>query len=113
MEVGGYGIRVNGVTPGPVEGPRITRIVDYKSKTRGISREEVIRGYSEDGALDRFLRPEEIASAILFLCSDESSGITGQIVRVDGGADLGPWRRDISSVVLPGVYPHKVMNETS
>jgi NAD(P)-dependent dehydrogenase (short-subunit alcohol dehydrogenase family) len=107
MEVGGYGIRVNGVTPGPVEGPRMTKIVDYKSREKGVPFKDVYQAYSEEVALERFIKPEEIAAGIIFLCSDESSAVTGQILRVDAGAHLGPFRRDWSSVVLPGAYPRR------
>lgn len=112
MEVGGYGIRVNGITPGPVEGPRMTTIVENKAKERHLPSEVVYKTYAEESALARFLKPEEIAAGILFLCSDESSGITGQIIRIDAGANLGPFRRDISGVALPGAYPHKGETES-
>ena len=55
-----------------------------------------IRGYIEQGRVDaddivrltpmrRFASPEEIASAIIFLASDEASYITGAVLAVDGG----------------------------
>lgn len=112
MEVGGYGIRVNAITPGPVEGPRMTHITEHKAQIRGLPFEKVYRTYAEESALARFIKPEEIAAGVVFLCTD-GTGITGQIIRIDGGANLGPFRRDISSVILLGAYPHKKKEEKS
>lgn len=106
MEVGGYGIRVNAITPGPVEGPRMTKIMEYKAKATGLTPDKVEKTYAEESALNRFVKPEEIAAGVVFLCTD-ATAITGQIIRIDGGANLGPFRRDTASVKLPGAFPHK------
>lgn len=112
MEVGGYGIRVNAITPGPVEGLRMARIIEHKAKGKGLPFEKVYRAYAEESALARFIKPEEIAAGVVFLCTD-GTAVTGQTIRIDGGANLGPFRRDLSPIVLPGVYPHKSYEEES
>jgi NAD(P)-dependent dehydrogenase (short-subunit alcohol dehydrogenase family) len=77
------GIRVNAICPGwvdtPFNGP-------YESQLGGrAALEKVVRDLVPMG---RFGRPEEIAEAILFLCSDRSAFITGHALVVDGGECL-------------------------
>ena len=73
-EVAPSGIRVNCVSPGFV----------LTDMTRGFD-EGVIAGICEETPLLRAGTPEDIASAVLFLASDEASFITGQVLSVDGG----------------------------
>jgi len=73
-EVAPSGIRVNCVAPGFV----------LTDMTRGFD-EGVIAGICEETPLLRAGTPEDIASAVLFLASDEASFITGQVLSVDGG----------------------------
>ena len=73
-EVAPSGIRVNCVAPGFV----------LTDMTRGFD-EGVIAGICEETPLLRAGTPEDIASAVLFLASEEASFITGQVLTVDGG----------------------------
>jgi NAD(P)-dependent dehydrogenase (short-subunit alcohol dehydrogenase family) len=76
MEGGPHGIRANSVSPGLVEVP----------KTRVLLEDESFRRTMLDKLmLPRWGQPEDIASAALFLASDEASWITGIDLRVDGG----------------------------
>jgi len=76
LDYGGQGIRVNAVAPGTIETPAITSILS----------DPVRREYLESKILlGRLGQPDDIARAILFLASDESSFMTGQIMVVDGG----------------------------
>lgn len=68
-ECGHEGIRSNAVCPGPIES-EMTAGIDY-----GV----------EDQPITRMGRPEEIASAVVYLASDMSSFVTGQTLNVDGG----------------------------
>ncbi|NIM44553.1 MAG: SDR family oxidoreductase, partial [Nitrososphaeria archaeon] len=82
-----YNIRVNAVSPGATEGGRMTRIMEYKAKLWGKNSDEVRQQYCNDTALKRFLQPQEIAAAVLFLVTD-GTGITGQAISVDAGWDV-------------------------
>jgi 3-oxoacyl-[acyl-carrier protein] reductase len=79
IELGPYGINVNAVVPGPTNTGRL-RV--------GRTEEEYERVLSEHAKLNVFGgigEPQDVANAVLFFASDESSFITGQIVNVDGG----------------------------
>jgi NAD(P)-dependent dehydrogenase (short-subunit alcohol dehydrogenase family) len=74
------GIRVNCVCPGPVDTPLLEAIIRGSSDP-----EKERRSILDKTLMKRFGQPTEIASAILFLASDESSYMTGSILLVDGG----------------------------
>jgi NAD(P)-dependent dehydrogenase (short-subunit alcohol dehydrogenase family) len=75
-EVADQGIRVNAVCPGPIETPMITRIES------GAYSEEKL---TQMVPMHRLGKPEEVANAVVFLCSGEASYITGHSLSVDGG----------------------------
>ena len=85
MEVGKYNIRVNCIAPGPVYGERIENVIKARSKTFGVPEEEIAKQLVSRASLAKFVTAEEVAWAAVFLASDESSGITGQTISVDGG----------------------------
>ena len=72
------GIRINAVCPGAIETPMLLGAIE----ARGRDRDEVARRLSLFG---RFGTTEEIAQAVLWLCSDDSSFTTGHALAVDGG----------------------------
>jgi NAD(P)-dependent dehydrogenase (short-subunit alcohol dehydrogenase family) len=74
VELAPRGIRVNVLSPGPTETPMLA---DVSDDVRALILSRV--------PLGRLARPEEIASAALFLASDESSYMTGSDLHVDGG----------------------------
>lgn len=73
----GPNIRVNAIAPGMID----------TDMTAGDS-EEHIKQYSSEATLKRIGKPEEIAKAVLFLASDDSSYITGEVIIADGGYNL-------------------------
>ena len=78
-EVAPYGINVNSISPGVIGTPRV----------REINR-DTIQQWQEGIPLGRLGKPEEVASVVLFLASDEASYITGENITVAGGLPLGP-----------------------
>jgi NAD(P)-dependent dehydrogenase (short-subunit alcohol dehydrogenase family) len=78
------GIRVNAVCPGDTF---VDRWIEkgYFEGSNPVTMEEAIQGASDYIPMGRFGKPEEIANAVLFLASDESSFVTGHLLLVDGG----------------------------
>ncbi len=73
-EVGGMGIRVNAIAPGPTD--------TAATRTQaGDAAKDLVKGL----AIKRMGQPEDMVGACVFLLSDESSWVTGQILAVDGG----------------------------
>ena len=81
----GPGIRVNCVCPGPTD---TARVREYPPRPRDLSEEDKARAGERVWGLKRLARPEEIAYAVLFLASDESSFVTGHALVVDGGQTI-------------------------
>ena len=73
-EVGKRNITINSIAPGFIE-------TDMTQQSDGVNADELIK----DIPLGRFGKPDEIAHLVSFLCSDEASYITGQIVHINGG----------------------------
>jgi len=84
-EVGPCGIRVNVISPGPVEGERIEWVVRRLAEARGIPVEEARRSLAEASPMGRFVLAEEVARAAVFLASDLASAITGEDLNVSAG----------------------------
>ena len=87
-EVGRYGIRVNSIAPGAVEGARIERVFSVLGRDLGISYEEVVKMSNSMAALGRMVKPEEVAALAVFLASEQSSAITGQTINCDAGSNM-------------------------
>ena len=78
-----HGIRVNVVSPGPIETPIFGRGGMSAEAAAGLK-----QAWAAKNPMKRFGTPEEVAATVLFLASDEASYITGVDLLVDGG--LGP-----------------------
>ncbi|KAA1193308.1 SDR family oxidoreductase [Pseudohalioglobus sediminis] len=77
-EYGGQGIRINAVSPGVIRTPGLEAYFEEQPK--------VAEGLKRAAVMNRLGEPEEIAQAVVFLCSDRASFITGQLLSVDGGS---------------------------
>jgi 3-oxoacyl-[acyl-carrier protein] reductase len=83
------GVLVNAVTPGPTASELWLApggLADQTARARGISREEVLEATASRVPRGRLARVEEIAAAIVFLCSEPASNVVGAAWSVDGGA---------------------------
>lgn len=78
LELAPRGIRVNAVCPGPIEGDRIEQVMDMHAAAEGRTHAEVRAAWEQAAPMKRFARPEEVAAQIAFLCSEDSSCMTGQ-----------------------------------
>jgi 3-oxoacyl-[acyl-carrier protein] reductase len=76
-ELGNRGVRANVVAPGYVD-TRLTQVIADEMKELMLA----------NTPLGRFGRPEDIAGAVRFLCSDDASFITGEVLLVDGGLGM-------------------------
>ncbi|MEO1493757.1 MAG: SDR family oxidoreductase [Pseudomonadota bacterium] len=84
MELGPFGIRVNAVCPGAVEGPRMDRVIANEANARGESEETVRQSYVTGVSMKTWVQAEDIASSIFFLASDAGQKISGQVLAIDG-----------------------------
>ena len=87
LELGPKGIRCNCIQPGAVEGERIDRVIKAKAEASGISENQMRDELVSITALRSFVGATDIASMILFLCSDAGSRISGQALSVDAGLE--------------------------
>ena len=84
MDLAKDNIRVNAVCPGSIK----TRATDRHIESLGLDKDEAYTEFGQDSLLKRMGEPEEIASGVLFLASDEASFMTGAQMVIDGGATI-------------------------
>jgi NAD(P)-dependent dehydrogenase (short-subunit alcohol dehydrogenase family) len=84
-EVGPYGIRVNVISPGAVEGERIKRVVREMAASQGINEDEALQQFTRNSPLGRIVPSEDIAAAAVFLASEKAASITGEDLNVSSG----------------------------
>ena len=84
MELGPYGVRANAICPGAVEGERMEGVLTREATARGMTRDEVYRGYASGTSMGRFVEARDIAAMAVFLGSDAARLVSGQVIAVDG-----------------------------
>jgi len=77
LEYSAQGVRVNAVCPGVIETPMVVRVFEEDPDARA--------QYTAAEPIGRLGRPEEVAAAVVWLCSEDASFVTGVAVPVDGG----------------------------
>src|SRR5271166_950849 len=80
LEVAASGVRVNAVAPGPTDTEMLNRFTGNAERKAGLV---------STVPFQRLGKPDEVASAIVFLASSKSSFTTGQVLSVDGGKSAG------------------------
>ncbi|MBN3857854.1 SDR family oxidoreductase [Paraburkholderia sp. Ac-20340] len=83
-ELGEFGIRVNAILPGAVEGPRIQQVLAGRASANGrtVAQEEAAALANQ--SIKHFVNPAELGALAVFLASDAGRSISGQLIPVDG-----------------------------
>lgn len=85
IETAKAGITVNAVCPGYAETPMLERALDRIAATTKRSNSEARGALAANNPQARFIKPEEVAAAVVWLCAGDSAAITGQAISVSGG----------------------------
>ncbi len=85
VELAAKGITVNAVCPGFTESAMLDRALATVSATTGRSEEEAAAALLSHNPLGRFVRADEVAAAVVWLCRPEAAAVTGQAIAIDGG----------------------------
>jgi 3-oxoacyl-[acyl-carrier protein] reductase len=81
IELGRFGVRANCVAPGFIA----TAMTQQTADRLGVSFEDFQTAVAEQVPLQRVGQPEDVASVIAFLCSDDAAYVSGQVIYVRGG----------------------------
>ena len=84
-ELGTYGIRVNGVFPGPIWAGNLQGYLAQQAEDRGVDPQVVYDEFAALNALNGRNSPEDISGAVTFFCSDMARAVTGQALYVNSG----------------------------
>jgi NAD(P)-dependent dehydrogenase (short-subunit alcohol dehydrogenase family) len=84
LELGAYGIRVNAILPGAVDGPRLQRVFEGRAKLSGKTVEHEAKAIMVNQSLKSLVDPHDIAALAVFLASDAGKSISGQSLPIDG-----------------------------
>jgi len=84
IELGPFGVRVNAILPGAVDGPRIRAVIAAKADALGQDVADVAAVYENQAVLGRMVTARDIANMALFNASDAARNVTGQAIAVDG-----------------------------
>ncbi len=85
-EVAEHGITVNAICPGYVRTRLVEKQIADQARVHRVPESEVVeRIMLQPSAMRRLLEPDEVASLVLYLCSDAAGGITGAALAMDGG----------------------------
>lgn len=85
LDLGRFGIRVNALGPGPIATDALLERIRRRAGANGPAEQQALAALAEDAALGRLATEDDVARAMLFLASDLSAGISGQILPVDAG----------------------------
>jgi NAD(P)-dependent dehydrogenase (short-subunit alcohol dehydrogenase family) len=85
IETAKAGITVNAVCPGFTETSLLDKAVDHIVATTQRTQADARTLLAANNPQGRFMQPQEVADVVVWLCSDDSAGITGQAISVSGG----------------------------
>jgi len=85
----GTAVTVNSVLPGPTASEGVANLIEQRAKDEGVSVADVEREFFRSGRpsslLKRFIRPDEVASLVAYVCSPLAAATNGAALRVEGG----------------------------
>jgi NAD(P)-dependent dehydrogenase (short-subunit alcohol dehydrogenase family) len=84
-ELGGYGIRVNGVCPGPIWAAALQGYLQHLADERGVDLQVVYDEWASETALKYLVPPEDVTGTVVFLASDLARPVTGQAIYTGAG----------------------------
>ena len=87
MELGKNKIRVNAICPGSVEGDRMKRVINAKAKLLKSNDSKIKKELESMVSLKSFVSHDDISSMALFLLTDKSKNISGQVISIDGNTE--------------------------
>jgi 3-hydroxybutyrate dehydrogenase len=79
------GVTVNAVCPGYTDTELVRDSIDRVADKTGRAQADVLTEYTQDTPIGRLIRPEEVAAAVLYLCSPAAAAVTGTTLAVAGG----------------------------
>jgi 2-hydroxycyclohexanecarboxyl-CoA dehydrogenase len=85
-ELADRGVTVNAVCPGYADTPMTERTLRTIEERTGLDRAAALAAVLAAGRQSRLVTPEEVATEVVRLCGDAASSVTGQAIRIDGGA---------------------------
>jgi NAD(P)-dependent dehydrogenase (short-subunit alcohol dehydrogenase family) len=85
LDLAPYNIRVNSISPGATDTPMLRSDVAKQAKQRNMDPEDLKKEFEAQGVMGRWAKPEEVATGILYLASEDSSYMTGADILIDGG----------------------------
>ena len=84
MELGPFGIRANAICPGAVEGDRMEGVLAREAAAKNMTRDQVYHGYAVGTSMRSFVEATDIANMAVFLGTNVSRMVSGQVISVDG-----------------------------
>ena len=84
MELGPFGVRVNAICPGAIEGDRMERMLANQSSASGKPIDQIRREYAEGTSMKTWVTADDVADTVLWLASPAAARISGQAIAIDG-----------------------------
>ena len=84
-ELASSSVTVNAVCPGFMETPLLEKSVENIVAKTGMSTDAARASLAKINPQNRFIRPDEVANTVMWLCSSHAASITGQAISVSGG----------------------------
>lgn len=85
LEVAQNGVTANAICPGFTDTPLVDNALETIVAKTGRSRDDALAAFVKDNPMGRLIKPDEVATAALWLASDGAASVNGQAITVDGG----------------------------